>query len=597
MRAALYARFSTDKQASIDDQLRVCRRVASLHGFDVVATFEDAAISGGTASRPGYQALLQSARRHDVDVIVAEDASRLWRNMAEQAPRLAELRDLGVHVVTQDLDTRQESAEWMGAILGTAAQAYRSEIARRTRRGLEGRALKAMPTGGKAYGYRTQDGRRVVVPEQAAVVVEIFQRFARGESAHSIAIDLNARGVPSPGAAWSRSTRRRGGWHPSAISGDRGRGVGILNNDLYRGLVVWNRCRWVRAASDSRTRRVVVNPESVWVKHADESLRIVTDAAWVAVKRRQDDQAQRIGERIARGIAATKANRTGRQSRYLLSGLLRCAECGSNYVMVNRERYACAGYVNGRICGNGRHVRRDKLETALLADIQAGLLDPEVIDEMTRTIRQARRPRKDEAPARIARLEVEVANIVSAIGQGVLSHALQKRLQDAETELHRLRTAPKPAAVETLLTRLPAMIESHVKGLVRLAALEPVRARQALQQAIEADLITIRPAEAGRGVVAHFGLAPLQIAAGAESESVVAGAASGYEPQNRRGFSTVLFELNWRSTRNQELSLPPHVTFNPDQPRPTNPHVTNGRVLARRKLDRRAHRRIPASCI
>ena len=226
MKAALYARFSTDKQASIDDQLRVCRRVVKVHGFEVVATFEDAAISGGTSQRPGYQALLVAVRRRDVDVIVAEDASRLWRNMAEQAPRLAELRDIGVHVVTQDLDTRQESAEWMGAILGTAAQAYRSEIGRRTRRGLEGRAMRAMPTGGRAYGYRTLNGRRVVDPEQAAIVREIFERYAKGESPHAIAIDLNARGVPSPGSTWKRSTRRRGGWAPSAIAGDRKRGVG-----------------------------------------------------------------------------------------------------------------------------------------------------------------------------------------------------------------------------------------------------------------------------------------------------------------------------------------------------------------------------------
>jgi DNA invertase Pin-like site-specific DNA recombinase len=65
------------------------------------------------------------------DVIVAEDSSRLWRSLAEQAPRVAELHDLGVHVVTHDLDTRHESSEWVGPILGTAAQAYRKEIARR----------------------------------------------------------------------------------------------------------------------------------------------------------------------------------------------------------------------------------------------------------------------------------------------------------------------------------------------------------------------------------------------------------------------------------------------------------------------------------
>ena len=528
MKAALYARFSTDKQASIEDQLRVCRRVAGLHGFDVVATFEDAAISGGTANRPGYQGLLAAARRRDFDVIVAEDASRLWRNMAEQAPRLAELRDLGIFVVTQDLDTRQESAEWMGAILGTAAQAYRSEIARRTRRGLEGRAIKAMPTGGKAYGYKTEDGRRVIVPEQAEVVREIFERFARGDSPHAIAINLNARGVPSPGSAWGRSTRRRGGWHPSAISGDRERGVGILNNDMYRGLVIWNRCRWMRLASDSKKRRVMVNPEHQWVRHPDESLRIVPDELWNDVKQRQSEQTRRIGERVARGVAASRAGKTGRNSRYLLSGLLKCSECGSNLVVVDSRAYACSGYINGRVCANGRYVRRDKLERALLADIQAGLLEPDLVAEMTRMARQARRGRKDDTPARIARLEQEVGNIVAAISQGMLSPALRQRLHDAESELQRLRTAPKPASLEAILPKLPEMIRAHVRDLAGLARREPVRARIALQQTLETDLITIRPAVAGRHVVAEYGLAPVQLMTGTSPESVVAGA--GFEP-------------------------------------------------------------------
>jgi DNA invertase Pin-like site-specific DNA recombinase len=524
MRAALYARFSTDKQSSIDDRLRVCRRIAEQHGLEVVATFEDAAISGGTSQRPGYQAMLSAARRKDIDVIVAEDASRIWRNMAEQAPRLAELRALRIHVVTHDLDTRQESAEWMSAILGTAAQAYRSEIARRTRRGLEGRALKAMPTGGKAYGYVTEDGKRIVVRDQASVVREIFERIANGESAHAVAIDLNARGVPSPGVAWNRNTRRRGGWHPSAISGDRTRGVGILNNDLYRGLVVWNRCRWVRLATDSKQRRVALNPEDQWVKHPDESLRIVSDELWGAVKRRQDAQRQRIGERVARGVAASRAGRTGRNSRYLLSGLLKCSECGSNLVMVDSRAYACSGYINGRICRNGRYVRRDKLETALLADVKAGLLDPAVLGEMERMIRQvARSQRKDDRSARIDKLETEIANIVSAIGQGMLSPALRQRLSDAETEVQRLKSVPKPAEVESLLPRLPAMIRAQVKELAKLAATEPVRARAALQQALQTDLITIRPAEAGRKVIAEYGLAPIQLATVTMPESVVAG--------------------------------------------------------------------------
>src|SRR5688572_8935026 len=104
MRACTYARFSTDKQSerSIEDQVRVCERLAVQHGFEVITGFTDAAISGGTATRPGYQAMLEAARRREFAVIVAEDTSRLWRNMAEQAPRLAEFSDLGIHVVTHD---------------------------------------------------------------------------------------------------------------------------------------------------------------------------------------------------------------------------------------------------------------------------------------------------------------------------------------------------------------------------------------------------------------------------------------------------------------------------------------------------------------
>lgn len=129
MRAALYARFSTDKQSSTADQLRVCRTIAERHGFEVVVEYSDEAISGGTANRPGYQQLLAAARAGEIDIIVAEDTSRLWRNLAEQSPREAELRDLGVHVVTHDLDTRTEASGWMGPILGASAQQFRQEIA------------------------------------------------------------------------------------------------------------------------------------------------------------------------------------------------------------------------------------------------------------------------------------------------------------------------------------------------------------------------------------------------------------------------------------------------------------------------------------
>ena len=195
MRAALYARYSTDMQSpeSIADQLRICDRLAQGFKFEVVARFSDAAISGGTTARPGYQDMLRAARRREFDAIVAEDTSRLWRNLAEQSPRLAELSDLGVVVVTADLDTRSESAGILGAVTGAMGEQYRKEIARRTRRGLEGLARMKKPTGGRSYGYvsagESTSKEREIDPEQAKIVLEIFELYAAGFSAKRIAVE------------------------------------------------------------------------------------------------------------------------------------------------------------------------------------------------------------------------------------------------------------------------------------------------------------------------------------------------------------------------------------------------------------------------
>ena len=110
-RACLYARYSTSTQRteSLDDQWNACEEVAAREGFKIVAKFGDKEISGGTADRPGYQAMLDDARRHKFDIIVVEDISRMWRNRAEFGPRSAELEDLRVHMITAvGDDTRRD---------------------------------------------------------------------------------------------------------------------------------------------------------------------------------------------------------------------------------------------------------------------------------------------------------------------------------------------------------------------------------------------------------------------------------------------------------------------------------------------------------
>ncbi len=488
MRAALYARYSTDMQReqSIDDQFRVAERLAERHGFTVVARFKDQAISGGTSVRAGYQQLLTEAREHAFDIIVAEDTSRLWRNLAEQSPRLAELSDLGVHVVTHDLDTRHESAEIMGAVGGAMASAYRKEIGRRVRRGLEGLARNGKSAGGRSFGYipaaQSGTGQIEIDEAQAAIVRRIFTMYADGYSCRAIADALNKDGIPSAGAGWSRERRRKAGWVGSAIYGDVKRGTGILANPVYTGKVIWNRTKWLRSAADSSKRRQVPNPPSEWITRQEDRLRIVSEELWSAAQARQRVQADRVGERVKAGMSKASAAGTGAGPKFLLSSLLRCAHCGSSYAIVGRNVYGCSGHREGgdALCSNDASIRRDVVEAEVLAGIKRQLLSPATLEEICRRVRaELRKPQAAavDHSARIKQLLSEIANVVEAIAGGMLkaSPALAARLAAAESEVEQLTKvqtdaeAPQPDVAQHL-SGLKGLAIKAVKGLERTLA-------------------------------------------------------------------------------------------------------------------------------
>ena len=476
MKAAIYARFSTEKQsaASIDDQIRVCERLAERHGFDIVERFSDAGISGGTADRPGYQQMLAAARRHEFDVIVAEDTSRLWRNLAEQAPRLAELADLDIHVVTHDLDTRNEGAGMLAAVLGESANAYRKEIGRRTKRGLEGVARNRKSTGGRAYAYLSAkdsaSGQREIHAEQAETVVRIFTWYADGKSPRWIAKELNRLGIPSPGASWNRkdnglNAKRKRGWVDTAIHGDRRRGTGILNNPLYVGQVVWGRTVWKRAHADSKLRRSELSAEPV-VKYSDERLRIVPQELWERVKARQKS----IDQTTVTLRSALKRN--GRMPRHLLSGLMQCATCGGSYAIVNAREFGCTTHKAGSDCDNDVRVKIEVAERHLLEVIRQEILSPEGIAKAEKLYRdqvklaakkEHQRPATGQPAARLARKQTEIAQLRALMKAGTLSEAVaQVAINQAEGELSTLQAPPKVDERETarVVRMLPRVAEA-----------------------------------------------------------------------------------------------------------------------------------------
>lgn len=246
MRAAIYARYSTDLQrdASIDDQVRSCKARIDKEGRVLLTTYTDRAISGSIRMRPGYQKLLQDARSGELDVVVAEALDRLSRDQEDIASLYKHLSFSGVRLITI---SEGEINELHVGLKGTMKALFLKDLAEKTRRGLEGRVREGKSAGGLCFGYdvvRGHDahgepihGGRTTNDAEAGIVRRIFSEFAAGKSPRRIAIELNRGPIPGP---------RGGEWDASTINGSAARGTGILNNELYIDRLVWNRLRYSR---------------------------------------------------------------------------------------------------------------------------------------------------------------------------------------------------------------------------------------------------------------------------------------------------------------------------------------------------------------
>ena len=245
----------------------------------------------------------------------------------------------------------------------------------------------------------------------------------------------------------------------------------------------------------------VVGRDAAWIVREDPTLRIVPDALWNAVKARQARQAAEIGARVKRGLSKRAAAATGRAPTHLYSGLLTCGQCGSKFTMSNKRIYGCGSWINGKACSNRIYVRRELVEHLLLAQVKDDLSDPAIVEHVTREVRRrlkVGRPKVDRG--RLRELEREVDNLVNAIATGALrnSPALAARLTAAESELARLKEPPPDKApIERLIPRIGERYLAMVRELNQTAERDPVRARQALIEALE-EPITLHP-ENGRG--------------------------------------------------------------------------------------------------
>jgi site-specific DNA recombinase len=211
-RVALYARYSSDQQrdASIEDQLRLCRLHAEKQGWTIVDSHHDRAVSGASLIRPGIQALLGDALRGRFDVVLAEALDRISRDQEDVAGVFKRMAFADVKIITL---SEGEITHLHVGLKGTMNALFLKDLADKTRRGLRGRIEAGKAGGGLCYGYavvKRNDaagepirGERRINASEAEIVRRIFREFAAGKSPRAIAFDLNREGLARPfGNAW-----------------------------------------------------------------------------------------------------------------------------------------------------------------------------------------------------------------------------------------------------------------------------------------------------------------------------------------------------------------------------------------------------------
>ena len=321
MRTLIYLRVSTDAQeragTSLETQERESIEYAQAKGGTVTRVIRDVA-SGASLDRPGLEQARRALRDGACDVLLAHAVDRLSRNQNHIGVLLDEAEEAGVRLdfVTEEFE-QTLVGQFILAARAFVAATEREKIVERTVRGKKERARSGrlpQATGKGCYGYTyvPETGRRVMNPEQAPIVVRIFEEFVAGKGCSRIAEELNADGIPT-------FTGRR--WHPITVRR-------VLDNETYTGRTVFGKTRVEMTRHPGkrrRSRRVVERDESEHIE--------IPGASPPIISRERFKKAQEL-----RGQRAPKAP----SRNYPLGGRIRCLRCDAGMVgcTSNHGRYS-----------------------------------------------------------------------------------------------------------------------------------------------------------------------------------------------------------------------------------------------------------------
>jgi site-specific DNA recombinase len=445
----IYARVSSRQQAdegTIESQLAALRQRVEQDGFVLPEelTFVDPGYSGANLIRPGLDRLRDVVAMNGLDRLYVLSPDRLARKYAYQVLLVDEFQRTGVEVVFLNRELRQTPEdELLLQVQGMIAEYERAKILERSRRGKRHAAQtdQVSVLSGAPYGYRyiTKDegsgqARYEIVAEEARIVRKIFEwmgieRVSIGE----ICRRLQKEGVRTRTGktTWDRTTV----W-------------GMLKNPAYKGTAAFGKTRVGPMAFRLRPQRghllqprrpisTTSMPEEEWISIPVPAL--VDEALFEAVQAQLQENRKR-----------SRQNQRG--ARYLLQGLLVCAQCQyayygkavSNKAAKGKKRdyayYRCIGtdayrFGGERICDN-MQVRTDTLDSLVWHEVCALLEEPQRLgQEYQRRLQTPSREDEDLASieTRIGKVRRGIARLIDSYAEGLIEK------QEFEPRISRLR--------------------------------------------------------------------------------------------------------------------------------------------------------------
>jgi hypothetical protein len=321
-------------------------------------------------------------------------------------------------------------------------------------------------------------GKRVeIVPEEARVIVQIFEWCADGLGAGRLVERLNREGFRGPrGRRWKQGAVKR-----------------ILANEKYTGKLIWGKKTFERRPG---TRQYVERavPRDQWLTQERSELRIVSDELWNRVQARR----ALVRKTLPTGSRPLMRGRqAAHYSRHLFSGFMQCAVCGRAITVVTggygSPRYGCPqSWRNGvEACPNRLTIRAKVADAYLLEGLKAELLKPTTLAYVTDALTDALNRRIDRRPELLAEAEAareearqRVQRLVDAIEQGVPPSTLAGAIKERQTELERLDATLQELSVpmDERLAVMPIWVRQQLEDLVGLLSDTPERTKAEFQR-------------------------------------------------------------------------------------------------------------------